>query len=58
MKTSISVVFLQDWAVNAELDKFFATRARAILSSMFCGSNQASESCEAALFKDNVFSKP
>ena len=30
MKTGVSVVFLQDWAVNAELDKFFATRDRAL----------------------------
>ena len=31
MRTGISVVFLQDWAVNAELEKFFDTRDRAIL---------------------------
>jgi CubicO group peptidase (beta-lactamase class C family) len=31
MKTGVSVVFLQDWAVNAELDKFYATRDRALL---------------------------
>ena len=31
MKNGVSVVFLQDWAVNAELDKFFATRDRAVL---------------------------
>jgi CubicO group peptidase (beta-lactamase class C family) len=31
MRTGVSVVFLQDWAVNAELDKFFDTRDRAIL---------------------------
>jgi CubicO group peptidase (beta-lactamase class C family) len=30
MKNGISVVFLQDWAVNAELEKFFATRDRAL----------------------------
>ena len=30
MKTGVSVVFLQDWAVNAELEKFFATRDRAL----------------------------
>ena len=30
MKTGASVVFLQDWAVNAELDKFFDTRDRAL----------------------------
>jgi CubicO group peptidase (beta-lactamase class C family) len=30
MKTGASVVFLQDWAVNAELDKYFATRDRAV----------------------------
>lgn len=31
MKTGVSVVFLQDWAVNAELNKFFDTRDRALL---------------------------
>jgi CubicO group peptidase (beta-lactamase class C family) len=31
MKTGVSVVFLQDWAVNAELEKFFASRDRALL---------------------------
>ena len=31
MKTGVSVVFLQDWAVNVELDKFFDTRDRALL---------------------------
>jgi CubicO group peptidase (beta-lactamase class C family) len=30
MKAGVSVVFLQDWAVNAELDKFFETRDRAL----------------------------
>ena len=30
MKTGAAVVFLQDWAVNAELEKFFATRDRAL----------------------------
>jgi CubicO group peptidase (beta-lactamase class C family) len=30
MKTGVSVVFLQDWAVNAELEKFFDTRDRAL----------------------------
>ena len=30
MKTGAAVVFLQDWAVNAELDKFYATRDRAL----------------------------
>jgi hypothetical protein len=30
MKTGVSVVFLQDWAVNAELEKFFETRDRAL----------------------------
>lgn len=30
MKTGATVVFLQDWAVNAELDKFFDTRDRAL----------------------------
>ena len=30
MKKGVSVVFLQDWAVNAELEKFFATRDRAL----------------------------
>ena len=30
MKTGLSVVFLQDWAVNAELEKFFETRDRAL----------------------------
>ena len=30
LKTGAAVVFLQDWAVNAELDKFFATRDRAL----------------------------
>ena len=30
MKIGVSVVFLQDWAVNAELEKFFATRDRAL----------------------------
>jgi CubicO group peptidase (beta-lactamase class C family) len=29
-KNGVSIVFLQDWAVNAELDKFFITRDRAI----------------------------
>ena len=27
---SFAVVFLQDWGVNAELDKFFARRDRAL----------------------------
>jgi len=31
MRTGVSVVFLQDWAVNAELEKFFDTRDRALL---------------------------
>ena len=31
MRNGVSVVFLQDWAVNAELEKFFATRDRALL---------------------------
>jgi len=30
MKTGIAVATLSDWAVNAELDKFFATRDRAV----------------------------
>jgi CubicO group peptidase (beta-lactamase class C family) len=30
MKSGVSVVFLQDWAVNAELEKFFETRDRAL----------------------------
>ena len=30
LKTGVAVAFLQDWAVNAELDKFFATRDRAL----------------------------
>jgi CubicO group peptidase (beta-lactamase class C family) len=30
METGISVVFLQDWAVNTEIDKYFVTRERAI----------------------------
>ena len=30
LKSGVSVVFLQDWAVNAELDKFFITREKAI----------------------------
>ena len=30
MMTGVSVVFLQDWAVNAELEKFFDTRDRAL----------------------------
>ena len=30
MKAGVSVVFLQDWAVNAELEKFFASRDRAL----------------------------
>ena len=30
MQNGVSVAFLQDWAVNAELDKFFATRDRAL----------------------------
>ena len=30
MKNGISVVFLQDWAVNAELEKYFETRDRAL----------------------------
>jgi CubicO group peptidase (beta-lactamase class C family) len=30
MKSGVAVVFLQDWAVNAELEKFFATRDRAL----------------------------
>jgi len=30
LQDGISVVFLQDWAVNAELDKFFETRDRAL----------------------------
>jgi CubicO group peptidase (beta-lactamase class C family) len=30
MTTGVAVVFLQDWAVNAELEKFFATRDRAL----------------------------
>jgi CubicO group peptidase (beta-lactamase class C family) len=31
MRNGVSVVFLQDWAVNAELEKFFDTRDRALL---------------------------
>ena len=31
MLTGVSVVFLQDWAVNAELDKYRATRDRAFI---------------------------
>jgi CubicO group peptidase (beta-lactamase class C family) len=31
MRTGVAVVFLQDWAVNAELEKFFDTRDRALL---------------------------
>ena len=31
MLTGVSVVFLQDWAVNAELDKYYATRDRALV---------------------------
>ena len=30
MKSGVSVIFLQDWAVNAEVDKFIETRDRAI----------------------------
>ncbi len=30
MKTGVAVVFLQDWAVNAELEKFFTSRDRAL----------------------------
>ena len=30
MMTGVAVVFLQDWAVNAELEKFFASRDRAL----------------------------
>jgi CubicO group peptidase (beta-lactamase class C family) len=30
METGVSVVFLQDWAVNTEIDKYFVTRERAI----------------------------
>ena len=30
MKSGVSVVYLQDWAVNAELEKFFETRDRAL----------------------------
>ena len=30
LENGVSVVFLQDWAVNAELDKFHATRDRAV----------------------------
>ena len=30
LRTGVSVVFLQDWAVNVELGKFFTTRDRAI----------------------------
>jgi len=30
MQTGVSVIFLQDWAVNAELNKFFETRDRAL----------------------------
>lgn len=30
LTNGVSIVFLQDWAVNAELDKFFITRDRAI----------------------------
>lgn len=30
LKSGVAVVFLQDWAVNAELEKFFATRDRAL----------------------------
>lgn len=30
MQNGVSVVFLQDWAVNAELEKFFDTRDRAL----------------------------
>jgi hypothetical protein len=30
MKTGESVVFLRDWAVNTELEKFFETRDRAL----------------------------
>ena len=30
MKSGVSVIFLQDWAVNAEVDTFFETRDRAI----------------------------
>lgn len=30
MQTGVAVIFLQDWAVNAELEKFFETRDRAL----------------------------
>ena len=30
MKSGVAVIFLQDWAVNAEIDKYFETRDRAI----------------------------
>ncbi len=30
MKSGASVIFLQDWAVNAELDKYYETRERAL----------------------------
>jgi len=30
MQSGVSVIFLQDWAVNAELDKYFESRDRAL----------------------------
>jgi hypothetical protein len=30
MQSGVSVIFLQDWAVNAELKKFFESRDRAL----------------------------
>ena len=42
MKTGASVVFLQDWAVNAEIEKFFDTRDRALLIINYLRTKDAS----------------
>lgn len=39
MKTGTSIIFLQDWAVNAELDKFKKTRERAFKILEYIRSN-------------------
>lgn len=43
LKTGVSVVFLQDWAVNAELDKFFTTRDRALAIIQYLRANSIIE---------------
>ena len=50
MKTGVSVVFLQDWAVNAEIEKFFDTRDRALLIINYLRTKDASGTMRGRIF--------